>query len=265
MAKAVAAAEPYKAALLERGVLFVPFPTDGGAVPAGASDSEETVDAKGDANNNVKGRWRANPVYPNEWGAWFTEQTGLAKISKGTPVYVSLRMDGRVRASGADTDTDTGGDDALRCVAPGGRFRCRVERVAGGSLHRGMFPSSVLERRLRVRFPPRLVPLPASPPKALICRLLSPSLTNFPSPAAHRPLAPAGVGPPPWQVLASALPPTEGFFAGFLDGAHPPRAATQRYPSIPTHPTQRDPLTLPTRVSPAAAHKCACLDCQTMG
>lgn len=90
VARAVAAAEPFKQALLDRGVLFVPFATDGGAVPAGESD--------GDAAGK---RWRAGPVYSGEWTAWFDEQTALAKIAKGTPVYVSLRMDGRVRASGA--------------------------------------------------------------------------------------------------------------------------------------------------------------------
>lgn len=97
VAKAVAAAEPFKAALLERGVLFVPFATDGGAVPAGATDAA----AASSAADGPDKRWRATPVYPGEWTSWFTEQTALAKISAGTPVYVSLRMDGRVRASGA--------------------------------------------------------------------------------------------------------------------------------------------------------------------
>lgn len=34
----------------------------------------------------------------------------------------------------------------------------------------------------------------------------------------------AGVGLPPWEILATALPPTDGFFAGFLDGARTPGA-----------------------------------------
>ena len=45
-------------------------------------------------------RWKATPVNLEQWKAWFKEQADLAgaKIDKG--LYVSLRLDGRVRGSG---------------------------------------------------------------------------------------------------------------------------------------------------------------------
>ena len=45
-------------------------------------------------------RWKATPVNLEQWKAWFKEQADLAgaKIDRG--LYVSLRLDGRVRGSG---------------------------------------------------------------------------------------------------------------------------------------------------------------------
>ncbi len=92
VAEAAAAAEPHKEALLARGVVFVPFVTDAGAqpasplAPAGATAAEK--------------RWRAEPQYAAEWTRWLADQMGAANVAAGSGVYVSLRMDGRVRASG---------------------------------------------------------------------------------------------------------------------------------------------------------------------
>jgi len=109
LAEAADAAAPHKQALLERGVVFVPFATDGA-----------------EAAQVAEGRWLATPLAPAEWTRWLRDQMGAAGVPTGSGVYVSLRMDGRVRAS--------------------------------------------------------------------------------------------GVGLPPWGLLAASLPPTTGFFAGFLDG-----------------------------------------------
>ncbi len=45
-------------------------------------------------------RWKASPMNVEQWKAWFKEQADLAgaKIDRG--LYISLRLDGRVRASG---------------------------------------------------------------------------------------------------------------------------------------------------------------------
>lgn len=88
----IEAAEPFKAALLERGVVFVPYATDGGELPPVPTPIQD-----------MDKRWRAEPLYANEWKAWLDDQLGQAKLSKGTNVYVSLRIDGRVRASGKGT------------------------------------------------------------------------------------------------------------------------------------------------------------------
>ena len=109
------AAQPYKEALLARGVVFVPYITD----------SAERL-PKAEAANDAEKRWRVDPIYKEEWQRWLQTQMSAASVTSGSGVYVSLRMDGRVRAS--------------------------------------------------------------------------------------------GVGPPPWALLASSLPPTDGVFGGWLDG-----------------------------------------------
>ncbi len=90
VAEAAAAAEPHREALLARGVVFVPFCTDGSAL---APDSPPAATA-------AEKRWRADPLYPSEWTRWLGDQMSAANVMKDTGVYVSLRMDGRVRASG---------------------------------------------------------------------------------------------------------------------------------------------------------------------
>ena len=87
--EAAAAAEPYREALLARGVVFVPFVTDGPALAPGPTPT--TAADK---------RWRAEPLYPSEWNRWLDDQMRAAGVGKDRGVYVSLRMDGRVRASG---------------------------------------------------------------------------------------------------------------------------------------------------------------------
>jgi hypothetical protein len=89
--EAAAAAEPHKEALLARGVLFVPLVTDGAQkppppLPASASASDK--------------RWRGEPQFVTEWTRWLGDQMSAASVAAGAGVYVSLRMDGRVRASG---------------------------------------------------------------------------------------------------------------------------------------------------------------------
>ena len=114
--QAAAGAEPHKAELLRRGVVFVPFITD---------DTERLARGNADTDDAEK-RWRVDPIYTNEWTSWLQTQMSAASVQSGSGVYVSLRMDGRVRAS--------------------------------------------------------------------------------------------GVGQPPWALLATSLPPTDGVFGGWLDG-----------------------------------------------
>lgn len=118
--QAAAGAQPYKAELLRRGVVFAPLVTDS----AEQLPPEEAAGA-GSAGGADK-RWRADPIYTGEWNAWLKTQMSAANVQSGSGVYVSLRMDGRVRAS--------------------------------------------------------------------------------------------GVGQPPWALLATSLPPTDGIFGGWLDG-----------------------------------------------
>ncbi|GAB4820806.1 hypothetical protein N2152v2_007852 [Parachlorella kessleri] len=89
--EAVAAAEPFKQQLVERGVLVVPLPIFAGA---GADGGELPKPQPEDL------RWRATPLRLDNWTAWFKEQAALANAPLDRGLYVGLRLDGRVRASG---------------------------------------------------------------------------------------------------------------------------------------------------------------------
>lgn len=45
-------------------------------------------------------RWKATAIRQGEWADWFQEQMKTANKKQEKGLYVSLRMDGRVRGSG---------------------------------------------------------------------------------------------------------------------------------------------------------------------
>ncbi|RMZ53352.1 hypothetical protein APUTEX25_004840 [Auxenochlorella protothecoides] len=89
---AVGAAEPFRERLQAAGVLLVPAAIydQGSGTSDGAAPQASAADLK----------WVAQPVRLAEWRTWFEQQTK----SQGTPtaggLYISLRLDGRIRASG---------------------------------------------------------------------------------------------------------------------------------------------------------------------
>eukprot|EP00238_Polyblepharides_amylifera_P007619 CAMPEP_0196593236 /NCGR_PEP_ID=MMETSP1081-20130531/75112_1 /TAXON_ID=36882 /ORGANISM="Pyramimonas amylifera, Strain CCMP720" /LENGTH=249 /DNA_ID=CAMNT_0041917167 /DNA_START=418 /DNA_END=1167 /DNA_ORIENTATION=+ len=91
--KHIEAAEPYKVALLERGVVIMPLVLDNGALKEEVKEEKEEKD-------NAKARWRATPVYTDKWRSWLNTQMKSVNVGEGMTVYLSLRMDGRVRGSG---------------------------------------------------------------------------------------------------------------------------------------------------------------------
>eukprot|EP00268_Persea_americana_P007906 TRINITY_DN13023_c0_g1_i3.p1 TRINITY_DN13023_c0_g1~~TRINITY_DN13023_c0_g1_i3.p1 ORF type:complete len:349 (-),score=64.13 TRINITY_DN13023_c0_g1_i3:1285-2331(-) len=86
---------PFTNSLLDRGVLVVPFASDGKVPSFEFEESDEEVPAE-----KKKRLWQLRPVYTSEWIKWLEEQKKLANVSSESPVYLSLRMDGRVRGSG---------------------------------------------------------------------------------------------------------------------------------------------------------------------
>ncbi|XP_057963635.1 protein LOW PSII ACCUMULATION 1, chloroplastic [Malania oleifera] len=88
--------QPFTDSLLDRGVLVVPFATDGSSP---SFEFDETEEMK-DITNRRKRLWQLSPVYVPEWSKWLDEQKRLAGVPPDSPVYMSLRMDGRVRGSG---------------------------------------------------------------------------------------------------------------------------------------------------------------------
>jgi hypothetical protein len=98
VASALEEAEPLRAELIRRGVFVVPLPiydasgqlsTSGGGADAAEPPGKDDL------------RWRAAPARPADWAAWFGEQLSLsAKATSERGLYVGLRIDGRVRASG---------------------------------------------------------------------------------------------------------------------------------------------------------------------
>ncbi|KAG6533428.1 protein LOW PSII ACCUMULATION 1, chloroplastic-like [Zingiber officinale] len=89
--------KPYVEGLVERGVLIVPFATDGNAP---TFEFEEIGDEDQKVDDRKKRLWQLTPLYTSEWAKWVEEQKKLANVELGSPVYLSLRMDGRVRGSG---------------------------------------------------------------------------------------------------------------------------------------------------------------------
>ncbi|CAN1269994.1 Protein LOW PSII ACCUMULATION 1, chloroplastic [Linum perenne] len=89
--------EPFTEGLLERGVLVVPFATDGDGLPGFEFDESEEMK---DLTAKRKRLWQLAPLFANEWSKWLDAQKKLAGVSDESPVYLSLRLDGRVRASG---------------------------------------------------------------------------------------------------------------------------------------------------------------------
>lgn len=88
--------KPYAKDLLDRGVLVVPFTTDGNTP---IFEFDET-DEEAAAAEGKKKLWKLTPVITSEWENWIAEQKNLACVPPDSPVYLSLRMDGRVRGSG---------------------------------------------------------------------------------------------------------------------------------------------------------------------
>ncbi|KAL7113230.1 hypothetical protein ACP275_04G049200 [Erythranthe tilingii] len=88
--------EQFSGDLLDRGVLVVPFCTDGNRPNFEFEETEET----NEINAKRKRLWQLAPLYAAEWTKWIDEQKKLANVSPESPVYLSLRMDGRVRGSG---------------------------------------------------------------------------------------------------------------------------------------------------------------------
>ncbi|KAF8402026.1 hypothetical protein HHK36_012977 [Tetracentron sinense] len=88
--------EPFTESLLDRGVLVVPLATDGDLPRFEFDESKEM----NEMTTKRKRLWQLVPVYASEWSKWLEEQKKLANVSLEAPVYMSLRMDGRVRGSG---------------------------------------------------------------------------------------------------------------------------------------------------------------------
>ncbi|XVE78028.1 hypothetical protein DITRI_Ditri13aG0111300 [Diplodiscus trichospermus] len=96
IAEAFKYSEPFTENLLERGVLVVPFATDGNSPNFEFDESEDMKEITA----KRKRLWQLTPVYVSEWSEWLDEQKKLAGVSPESPVYLSLRLDGRVRGSG---------------------------------------------------------------------------------------------------------------------------------------------------------------------
>nr|BAJ92733.1 predicted protein [Hordeum vulgare subsp. vulgare] len=92
---------PFLRDLMERGVLVLPFPTDGNAPALEFGEDADGGEAEDDEVARKSRRlWQLTPVYTSEWAKWLAEQKKMANVTPDSPVYLSLRMDGRVRGSG---------------------------------------------------------------------------------------------------------------------------------------------------------------------
>ena len=90
VSSALEVAETYRQALVGRGVLVIGIPM------YESGDDQSTIPELVDDDL----RWRAKPIRINEWKAWFDEQAAASGKTPDQGLYVGLRLDGRVRASG---------------------------------------------------------------------------------------------------------------------------------------------------------------------
>lgn len=111
--KSLEVAEEYKDELIKKGVFLVPVAMD---------DEAATKLNKPDNAKKDERRFRGSAVNVSQkdgWRDWILEQKKMAKLGDDVGVYVGLRMDGRVRASG-------------KGVAPFDRFAKELPPIEGG-------------------------------------------------------------------------------------------------------------------------------------
>ena len=111
--KSLEVAEEYKDELIKKGVFLVPVAMD---------DEAATKLNKPDNAKKDERRFRGSAVNVSQkdgWRDWILEQKKMAKLGDDVGVYVGLRMDGRVRASG-------------KGVAPFDRFAAELPPIEGG-------------------------------------------------------------------------------------------------------------------------------------
>lgn len=97
--------DPFTNDLLNRGVRVVYFATDGlvpnlQALNADSNSNDEKDDEQLRSISSRKRLWQLTPIYTSEWSKWLNEQKSMANVAEKQPVYISLRLDGRVRGSG---------------------------------------------------------------------------------------------------------------------------------------------------------------------
>ena len=112
VAASLDAAAPFKEQLQERGVLVIPLPfVSGSSSSAAAAVGDVDADAAAAAAAATSAslappgkdelRWRASPIRMDDWRRWFEAQAALAGKNLENGLYISLRLDGRVRGSGS--------------------------------------------------------------------------------------------------------------------------------------------------------------------
>ena len=100
VAAGIASAEPYRQALIERGVLVVGVPiyTDSSISSEEAAEAAARSELPSLKQDDL--RWRAVSIRLNDWRTWFDDQATAACKGTEKGLFVGLRKDGRVRASG---------------------------------------------------------------------------------------------------------------------------------------------------------------------
>ena len=81
-------------------MLVVPLPFVSGSDAADEAAAEAAAAACLSPPGAADVRWRATAIRLGDWRTWFEEQASAAGKGLDTGLYISLRMDGRVRGSG---------------------------------------------------------------------------------------------------------------------------------------------------------------------
>lgn len=104
VAAALEAAELYREALVQRGVFVVGIPIYEEEEEGGGRETEGSLGPSLAAVPPLQHpedlRWRGRPIRKDDWKKWFNDQAAAASKATVKGLYVGLRKDGRVRASG---------------------------------------------------------------------------------------------------------------------------------------------------------------------
>ncbi|MQL85368.1 hypothetical protein Taro_017879 [Colocasia esculenta] len=190
-------------ALLDRGVLVVPFVTDGNTPVMDFEENEKDMPLL----QRKKRLWQLTPVYASEWSKWLDEQKEMAKVALDAPVTEPRKSCRIVFSHGFEKEVpdcrhlgSIGIHGSLKRKYPTADIWARLESMALFFILEGCCPPNL-----------RLDPFTDFENQA-------PEVLPYLSLRMDGRVRGSGIGYPPWNAFVAQLPPVKGIWTGLLDG-----------------------------------------------